>query len=104
MLNQIGSTFGYLLIFSIVIFLVYTITKSFLALRALKKFITEIENELRVELTRAYFQLVQGEIEVEDFYEKELRLGQLYSKIFEDYKKGMFKNYSKPRKGRTKVK
>lgn len=79
-------------------------TQRFLMEQALKKFLKEIQFEMKEELTRVYWQLVKGKIEIQDFYLKQERLGQLYSKIFEDNKLKILNKYSKPSKGRTKVK
>lgn len=79
------------------------IIRSFLMFKQLKKFVAEIQREITTELAYSYFLLSQGKIDLIDFFEKEEWVGQLYSKIFEDYKNGMFKRHSKPRQGRTKV-
>ena len=95
--------FGYLIVFSSIAYLVYMVIRSLLILRALRKFAIEIQHEIKEELTNTYMKLMRGEIEIQDFYEKQEAVGRLYLKIFEDYKNGITKNYSKPRKGRTKV-
>jgi hypothetical protein len=104
MTNQAFAILSYLIVFSCLVFLGYTIIRSLIIFKALKKFVTAIQKEIKTELTNEYMKLMRGEIEVPDFYEKQEWLGQLYSKIFEDYKNGIMKNYFKPRKGRMKVK
>ena len=94
----------YWIIFSsILIFLFFIVVRHIFFCTKVKKFLNEIHNELHTELSNDYMKYMRGDIEVQDFYEKSEWVGRLYSKIFEDYRKGMFKEYSKPRKGRTKV-
>lgn len=92
------------LLTSAIFYLGYTIVKSLLIIQALKKFAVIIQNEMKTELMNQYAKLCQGDIEVQDFYEFQEWSGQLYSKIFEDYRNGLMKHYFKLSKGRTKVK
>ena len=104
MVNRVILVSGYFIILTSLIFLAYTVVRSLIVFRALKKFVITIQKEIKTELTNEYMKLMRGDIEVQDFYEKEQMLGQLYSKFFEDYKNDLMKNYFKIRKGRMKAK
>jgi hypothetical protein len=104
MLNLITAALFCTLLFVMMFFGLRTIIKQLLIVKELKKFLAEIQKEITAELTFEYSLLVRGEIDTIDFLEKQEWVGQLYSKIFEDYKKDTLQKYSLIKKGRTKVK
>ena len=104
MINPVILVSGYLIVLASLGFLAYSVIRSFFIVQAIKKFAIVLQQEIRTELTNDYMKLMQGDIEVEDFYQKQEWLGQLFIKIFEDYKNNLMKNYFKSNKGRMKVK
>jgi hypothetical protein len=105
MINKTIILSTYWIIFSItLIFLFYIVARYIVNYKKLKKFVNEIREEEKIELTNDYMKLMRGEIEIIDFYEKEEMLGQLYTKIFMDYKNNLIRHNFKSSKGKVKVK
>ena len=98
--------FNFLSVIAIILligYIVFEVVKAAKVCKKIRQFSDQLTSEMREELTVQYQKLCDGEIEIEEFYEREQWSGQLFSKIFEDYKNDLTKGFY-ARKGRTKVK